>query len=188
MLDRQRKIVQSTVPVLQEQGETITRVFYRHLREEHPELASMFNARDQSDGSQARHLAAAVLAYASNIDRLHVLESTITSIGRKHVSLNIRPEQHSIVDKHLLGALKTVLGAAATPEILDAWAAAYAQLTDTKIAREKDLYIERNESWDEISSSTEDKNEIASSYFKSLRGACFCPRLQRPGTRLCVLG
>ena len=107
MLDRRRKIVQSTESVLQEQGEkTITRVFYRHLREEHPELASMFNARDQSDGSQARRLAAAVLAYASNIDRLHVLESTITSIGRKHVSLNIRPEQHSIVDKHLLGALK----------------------------------------------------------------------------------
>jgi nitric oxide dioxygenase len=119
MLDRQRKIVQSTVPVLQEHGETITRVFYRHLLEEHPELASMFNARDQSDGSQARRLAAAVLAYASNIDRLHMLESAITSIGRKHVSLNVRP------------------------------------------AREKNLYIERNESREEISSSTGDKNEIA---------------------------
>jgi hemoglobin-like flavoprotein len=59
MLDRRRKIVQSTQPVLQEQGQTITRVFYRHLREEHPELAPMFNARDQSDGSQARRLAGA---------------------------------------------------------------------------------------------------------------------------------
>ena len=48
MLDRQRTIVQSTEPSLQEDGETIARVFYRHLREEHPELASMFNARDQS--------------------------------------------------------------------------------------------------------------------------------------------
>jgi Globin len=93
MLDRQRKTVQSTVPVLQEHGETITRVFYRHLLEEHPELASMFNARDQSDGSQARRLAAAVLAFASNIDRLHMLESAITSIGRKHISLNVRPER-----------------------------------------------------------------------------------------------
>ena len=36
------------------------------------------------------------------------------------------------------------------------------------IAREKDLYIERNESREEISSSTGDKNEIASSYFKSV--------------------
>ena len=36
MLDRQRKIVQSTVPVLQEEGETITRVFYRHLLERTP--------------------------------------------------------------------------------------------------------------------------------------------------------
>ena len=161
MLDRQRKIVQSTVPVLQEHGETITRVFYRRLLEEHPELASMFSARDQSDGSQARRLAAAVLAYASNIDRLHTLESAITGIGRKHVSLNVRPEQYPIIGKHLLGAIKTVLGDAATPEILDAWAAAYAQLADIMIAREKDLYIERNESREEISSSTGDKNEIA---------------------------
>ena len=161
MLDRQRKIVQSKVPVLQEHGDTITQVFYRHLLEEHPELASMFNARDQSDGSQARRLAAAVLAYASNIDRLHMLESAITSIGRKHVSLNVRPEQYPIVGKHLLGAIKTVLGNAATPEILDAWTAAYAQLADIMIAREKDLYIERNESQEEISSSTGDKNEIA---------------------------
>jgi len=65
---------------------------------------------------------AAVLAYASNIDRLHMLESAITSIGRKHVSLNVPPEQYPIVGKHLLGAIKTVLGATATPEILDAWA------------------------------------------------------------------
>jgi len=63
---------------------------------------------------------AAVLAYASNIDRLHMLESTITSNGRKHVSLNVRPEQYPIVGKQLLGAIKTVLADAATPEILDA--------------------------------------------------------------------
>jgi nitric oxide dioxygenase len=78
-----------------------------------------------------------------------MLESAITSIGRKHVSLNVRPEQYPIVGKHLLGAIKTVLGDAATPEILDAWAAAYAQLADIMIAREKDLYIERNESREE---------------------------------------
>jgi nitric oxide dioxygenase len=96
MLDRQRKIVQSTEPVLQEHGETITWVFYRQMLEEHPELASMFNARDQS---QARRLVAAVPAYASNIDRLHMLESAITSIGRKQLSLNVRPGQYPIVGK-----------------------------------------------------------------------------------------
>jgi len=36
------------------------------------------------------------------------------------------------------------------------------------IARDKDLYIERNESREEISSSAGDKNEIASSYLKSV--------------------
>ena len=138
MLDRQRKLVQSTVPVLQEQEETIKRVFYRHLLEEPPEFESMFNVRDQSDGSHPRRLAATVLAYASNIDRLHMLESAIMSIGRKHISLNVRPEQYPIVGKHLLGAVKTVLGDAATPELLDAWAAAY-----TPISRHHDRQRER---------------------------------------------
>jgi|SRR5580698_5850961 hemoglobin-like flavoprotein len=105
---------------------------------EPPEFESMFNVRDQSDGSHPRRLAATVLAYASNIDRLHMLESAITSIGRKHISLNVRPEQYPIVGKHLLEAVKTVLGDAATPELLDAWAAAY-----TPISRHHDRQRER---------------------------------------------
>jgi nitric oxide dioxygenase len=86
MLDCRKKIVQSTEPVIREHRETITRVFYRHLREEHFELASMFNARDQSDGNQARDFAAVILAYASNTDRLP-MSTFVPSSGRSSANI-----------------------------------------------------------------------------------------------------
>jgi len=60
-------------------------------------------------------------------------------IEGKHVSLQVKPEHYPIVGKYLLGAIQQVLGDAATPEILDAWAAAYGQLADIMIGQEKKL-------------------------------------------------
>lgn len=140
MLDQHKKIVQSTVPVLQKHGEEITRVFYRQLLAAHPELSSIFNTENQEDGSQARRLAAAILAYAAHIDRIEQIGTAVDKIAHKHVTLNVLPEQYPIVGEHLLGAIKTVLGEAATPEVLEAWAAAYDQLADIMIDREKHLY------------------------------------------------
>jgi hypothetical protein len=80
LLDCQRNIVQSTQPVLQEHGESITPVFYRHLLKEHPELASMFDARDQSDGGQTRRLAAANSRLSGN------LQEAAASRRRRHVA------------------------------------------------------------------------------------------------------
>jgi len=45
-----------------------------------------------------------------------------------------------VVGKFLLGAIKEVLGDAATDEILDAWGKAYQMIADVFISLEKDLY------------------------------------------------
>lgn len=140
MLDSQKTLVQSTLPALREHGETITQVFYKELLEEHPELRPMFNTGDQTNGAQAKRLAGAILAYVGNLDRLQVLGDAVTNISRRHVQVKVLPEQYPIVGKHLLGAIKTVLGDAATPEILAAWGAAYQDLAEIMIAREKTMY------------------------------------------------
>ncbi len=142
MTPEQIRIVKSTVPVLQQHGEAITSVFYQQLLAAHPELNRMFDPANQADGSQARRLAGAILAYAGNIDRLTNLSGAVDAIGHRHVSLGVLPEQYPIVGTHLLGAIKTVLGDAATPEIVDAWAAAYGQLAGIMIERERALYAE----------------------------------------------
>lgn len=140
MTEAQTAIIRSTVPVLQLHGEEITRVFYLDMLSAHPELKAMFNAQSQADGTQGRRLAGAILAYAANIDKLVALDAPLDKIAHTHTAINVLPEQYPIVGFHLLGAIKTVLGDAATPDVIDAWGAAYGQLADILIAREKIIY------------------------------------------------
>ena len=61
-------------------------------------------------------------------------------IAQKHVGLQILPEHYPYVADALLGAIKEVLGQAATDEILAAWGEAYWFLANILIAREDHLY------------------------------------------------
>lgn len=138
----QKEVVKSTLPALREHGEEITRVFYQDLLASNPELRPMFATGDQENGSQAKRLAGAILAYVASIDKLDLLGPAVTDISRRHVATQVRPEHYPIVGKHLLKAIKSVLGDAATLEILDAWAAAYDALAEIMIAREQAMVAE----------------------------------------------
>jgi len=133
-------IVKATAPVLKEHGTTITALFYRNLLTAHPALNNMFNTAAQRTGAQPRALAASVLAYATHIDDLPALRHAVERIAHKHASLGVEPEQYALVGEHLMGAIGAVLGDAATPEIVDAWTAAYAVLASVFIGRERELY------------------------------------------------
>ena len=135
-------IIKSTVPVLAAHGLTITKKFYYDMLEAHPELKNVFNNTHQATAHQPMALAGALYAYASNIDDLGKLSPAVELICHKHASLFIRPEQYDIVGHHLIETMKAVLGDAATPEILDAWGAAYWQLADIMIAKEGQMYKE----------------------------------------------
>ena len=140
MLESQKEIVKSTLPALREHGETIARLFYKQMLEAHPELRPIFNTGDQETGEQAKRLAMAILAYVGNIDRLDLLGPAVTNISRRHVQTQVRAEHYPIVGYHLLEAIKGVLGDAATPQMLEAWAVAYQELADIMIDREKVMY------------------------------------------------
>lgn len=132
--------IKASVPVLREHGVAITTVFYANLFKAHPELLNVFNMRNQADGIQQQSLAAAVFAYAANFENPAALAPVITRIVHKHASLGITADLYPIVGTHLLGAIKEVLGEAATPALIAAWAEAYGALADALIAEEKSLY------------------------------------------------
>lgn len=138
----QVRIIKATVPVLAQHGETITTKFYADMLEAQPELKNIFNNTHQATGHQPRALAGSLYAYASNIDDLGKLSPALELICHKHASLYIRPEHYNVVGEHLLKTMKTVLGDAATPEILDAWEAAYWQLANIMINKEEGMYEE----------------------------------------------
>jgi len=132
-------LIKASVPALQQRGEDITRHFYQIMFRDYPEVKAFFNQAHQAQGTQPRALAGAVLAYAAHIDRLDAIAGALPAIIHKHVSLGISADQYPIVGACLLRAIAEVLGAAATPELIDAWAKAYGQLADLLIAAEENL-------------------------------------------------
>ncbi len=141
MLSQETKaIVKATVPVLEQHGIEITTVFYDHMFEEHPELLNIFNKINQKQGKQQTALAQTVLAAAKHIDHLEAIVPNVNQIAHKHRALQVKPEHYPIVGKHLIYAIKKVLGEAATPEIINAWTEAYGVIADVFIQMEKGLY------------------------------------------------
>ena len=138
-------IIKSTVPVLAQHGKTITTVFYKNMFQAHPELLNIFNHANQSQGRQQNALAGLVYAAAANIDNLGAVLPAVVQVAHKHKSLNITPEQYPIVGYHLLGAIKEVLGDAATPEIIGAWGEAYEVIAGVFIGIEKEMYEKAEE-------------------------------------------
>lgn len=136
------EIVKSTVPVLAENGEAITKRFYEMMFANHPELLNIFNHANQKQGRQPKALANAIYAAAQYIDNLEVIIPVVRQIAEKHRSLEIKAEHYPIVGKHLLLAIKDVLGDAATDEIIDAWGQAYGVIADVFIQVEQEMYDE----------------------------------------------
>jgi nitric oxide dioxygenase len=143
MLDQRTiEIIKSTVPVLEQHGESITTVFYKQMFEKHPELLNIFNHANQKQGRQQKALANTVYNAAKYIDNLEAILPVVNQIAHKHRSLGILPEHYPIVGEHLLGAIKDVLGDAATDDIIDAWAKAYGVIADAFIGVEAGMYEE----------------------------------------------
>lgn len=170
LTQEQVKIIRSTVPVLQAHGGAVTTSFYGTLLKEVPELKNIFNHTNQVNEHQAKALAGALYAYASHIDDLGALGPAVETICEKHASLYIRPEQYKVVGDYLLRAMGDVLGAALTPEILDAWGAAYWQLAHIMIKREDQIYQGEHEwkDWRDfrIADKVRESDEIISFYLK----------------------
>lgn len=138
------RIVKATAPVLEEHGGVIAATFYRILFDKHPSTAVYFDTSSTGDATvqsdaQIRRLAGAVLAFAANVEHLDALAPALARIAAKHVSRGVAAGLYAPVGQVLLAALTEVLGDAATPEILGAWADAYAFLSAALIGRERSL-------------------------------------------------
>src|SRR5687768_2806777 len=143
LTDHTIALVKATAPAVAPHAEAITRRFYTLMFQENPEVQAFFNAAHQHTGGQQRALAGAICAYAANIDNLSALGPAVELIAHKHCSLGIQPEHYPIVGKHLLVAIKDVLGDAATEEVIAAWGEAYGLLAQVLTDRERAIYAEQ---------------------------------------------
>ena len=134
-------VIKSTAPALQQHGGEITTRMYERLFVD-PEIKALFDLAAQKSGEQPKRLAAAILAFAQNADKLDALKPAIERIAARHIATHIRPEHYPAVANALLPAIKDVLGDAVDERVLAAWGEAYWFLADVLISREKTLYAE----------------------------------------------
>eukprot|EP01062_Namystynia_karyoxenos_P078796 TRINITY_DN8172_c0_g1_i3.p1 TRINITY_DN8172_c0_g1~~TRINITY_DN8172_c0_g1_i3.p1 ORF type:complete len:607 (+),score=188.13 TRINITY_DN8172_c0_g1_i3:139-1959(+) len=133
-------VVKATAPAVKENAEKITDVFYKTMFKNNPEALAFFNEANQAKGLQPKALAAAVVAYALNIDNLGALAGAVEHIAHRHCALSVKPEHYPIVHKNILLAIAEVLGEAVTPEVGAAWSEAVLFLAQVLIDAEEALY------------------------------------------------
>ncbi|MEJ6010195.1 globin domain-containing protein [Novosphingobium aquae] len=136
-----KAIIKSTAPALQMHGVAITTRMYERLFE-NAEVKALFDQAAQESGEQPRRLAAAILAYAQNIDKLENLTGAVSRMVARHVETGVRREHYPYVAEALLPAIRDVLGEAATDEVLAAWGEAYWALAELLISMEEAEYLE----------------------------------------------
>ncbi|MDE2404257.1 MAG: hypothetical protein KGM17_06290 [Sphingomonadales bacterium] len=137
-------IVKATAPALEAHGVAITTAMYARLFE-NAEVAAMFDRAAQDSGEQPKRLAAAILAYAKNIDKLGNLTAAVQRMVARHVETGVKAEHYPLVAAALLPAIRDVLGAeVATDDVLAAWGEAYWMLADILIAAEAQVYESAN--------------------------------------------
>lgn len=138
-------IVKATAPVVAENKDKITSLFYKKLFENNPGVKNVFQMSHQANASdpvgiQPRALANAVVAYAQNIENLAALGPAVELIAQKHVTFRVLPEHYPIVGKHLLEAVSEVIGPDVVKgDIHDAWLEAYNFLANIFIVREEQI-------------------------------------------------
>ena len=101
--DPSAPVVRATLPVVRDYGVAITSTFYASMFAAHPELLDLFNQGNQARGDQSRALAASVVAFGEHLlgERDIPFSQVFERITHKHVSLGVRPEQYTIVGRHL---------------------------------------------------------------------------------------
>ncbi|MDP2561642.1 NO-inducible flavohemoprotein [Psychrobium sp. 1_MG-2023] len=137
------KLVQSTIPQLEEGGSAVTDHFYRRMFSHNTELKDIFNMSNQHTGRQKVALFEAIIAYVKNLNNLSVLKPAVERIAHKHTSFNIEPEHYDIVGHHLIETLRELIPDLFSPQVEAAWLKAYGLLASLFIDRESELYKER---------------------------------------------
>lgn len=132
-------LVKASAPALAQHGTAITKAMYARLfRDAH--IRELFNHANQGEsGSQVHALAAAIVAYAQNIDNLSSIMPVVERIAHKHIGYHILPEHYPYVARALMDAIAEVLGDALTPELAEAWGEAYWFLADVLKEREAEI-------------------------------------------------
>ena len=127
----QVKLVQESFARVAPISETAAVLFYDRLFEIAPTVRAMFPA-DMTE--QRKKLMATLAAVVNGLADLESILPAASALAKRHVSYGARAEHYPVVGSALLWTLEKGLGDAWTPEVADAWTAAYGTLAGYMIS------------------------------------------------------
>ncbi len=121
----QIQLVRRTFAQVAPQADAVAAAFYRQLFELDPPLRLLF----KNDMARQREMLMSVLAAGvGGLDRLDTIVPTLHALGARHVGYGVHDAHYDTVAQALLLTLAAGLGDGFTPEVCDAWVAAYTLL------------------------------------------------------------
>jgi len=131
MTPDQVKLVQQSFAKVAPISETAAVLFYDRLFETAPTVKAMFPA-DMTE--QRKKLMAMLAAVVNGLANLDSILPAASALAKRHVAYGARAEHYPVVGSALLWTLEKGLGDAWTPELADAWTAAYGTLSGYMIS------------------------------------------------------
>jgi hemoglobin-like flavoprotein len=107
-------------------------IFYDRLFEVAPLVKAMFPA-DMTE--QRKKLMAMLAAVVNGLGNLESVLPAASALAKRHVSYGAKAEHYPVVGGALLWTLEKGLGDGWTPEVADAWTAAYGTLSGFMISQ-----------------------------------------------------
>jgi hemoglobin-like flavoprotein len=128
MTPAQKILVQKTFGQVVPIADTAAALFYGRLFEIDPALRPLFKG-DMVE--QGRKLMQMIGVAVNGLDRLDQIVPAVQQLGIRHAGYGVKEEHYAAVAAALLWTLEEGLGADFTPEVKDAWTAAYTVLATT---------------------------------------------------------
>ena len=122
MNTQQIEIVQRTFELAAPMAAEIADRFYERLFTVDPSLRALFHGNIQQQGNKLITMLALVVR---SLDRPETILEPARRLGERHVQYGVQPHHYATVGASLLWTLAQVFGPAFTPEVEEAWTAAY---------------------------------------------------------------
>jgi hemoglobin-like flavoprotein len=121
-------LVQSSFAHVVPISDTAATLFYTRLFELDPSLRPLFHTDMPTQGRKLMDMLRVVV---NGLNRLEALVPAVQALGRRHAAYKVEDRHYDTVGAALLWTLRQGLGEGFTPEVEDAWKAAYALLAAT---------------------------------------------------------
>jgi hemoglobin-like flavoprotein len=131
MTPDQVKLVQESFAKVAPISETAAVLFYDRLFEIAPKVKAMFPT-DMTE--QRRKLMATLAVVVNGLGNLESVLPAASALAKRHVSYGAKAEHYPVVGSALLWTLEKGLGDGWTPDVAEAWTAAYGTLSGFMIS------------------------------------------------------